>query len=79
MNEELTIELLEENIEIETIEENVEIELKSNEIVRTEATSDYNQLTNKPQIEGVELLGDKSLEELGIRFITNLELEYLLK
>ena len=30
-------------------------------------TSDYNQLTNKPQINSVELSGNKTLEELGIQ------------
>lgn len=29
-------------------------------------TSDYNNLTNKPQINGVTLVGDKSLSDLGI-------------
>lgn len=30
-------------------------------------TTDYNQLTNKPQINSVELSGNKSLEDLGIQ------------
>ena len=30
------------------------------------AVSDYNSLENKPSIEGVELIGDKKLTELGI-------------
>lgn len=30
------------------------------------AVSDYNSLENKPSIEGVELVGDKKLTELGI-------------
>lgn len=77
MNEELTIELIEENIEIEAIEEDIEIELKSNETIQT--TNDYEKLRNKPKIEGIELLGDKSLEDLGATFLTNCELEELLK
>lgn len=34
-------------------------------------TDNYNYLENKPKIEGVELLGDKSLEELGLSAMTN--------
>ena len=33
-------------------------------------TSDYNQLENKPQINGVELVGNKTTEELGINIPT---------
>lgn len=29
-------------------------------------TRDYNKLINKPQIESVELIGDKTFEELGL-------------
>lgn len=32
---------------------------------QTGGTSDYNELDNKPQINGVELKGDKTLEDLG--------------
>lgn len=70
MNEELIIELEEENIEIE---------LEGNEIIKTEATSDYRKLINKPKIEGVELQGDKTFEDLGMNTLTNFELEKLLK
>lgn len=41
--------------------------------------SDYNNLINQPKINKVKLVGDKSLEELGLNAITNLELEELLK
>lgn len=36
-------------------------------IVRDGSTVDYNQLTNKPIINGVEITGDLSLEDLGIQ------------
>lgn len=42
-------------------------------------TNDYNSLINQPKINKVKLIGDKSLEELGLNAITNLELEELLK
>lgn len=31
------------------------------------ATTNYNQLTNKPQINGIELSGNKTLDDLGIQ------------
>lgn len=50
-------------------------------IIRVSDTpaSDYNNLINQPKINKVKLVGDKSLEELGLNAITNLELEELLK
>lgn len=39
---------------------------------------DYNLLTNKPQIEGVELQGNKTLQDLSIQALTNSELENLI-
>ena len=35
--------------------------------VGTSGTSDYTQLTNKPQIESIELIGNKTLADLGIQ------------
>lgn len=40
-------------------------------------TTNYNDLTNKPRIESVELIGNKTLDEIGIRTITENEI-YLL-
>lgn len=37
-------------------------------------TSDYERLRNKPQIESVELIGNKSFEELGLEPIASDEL-----
>lgn len=42
-------------------------------------TTNYNKLYNKPQINGVELTGNKTNEEIGIGTITNTELNDLLK
>lgn len=41
--------------------------------------SDYNSLVNQPKINEVKLIGNRSLEELGLNSITNIELEELLK
>ena len=42
------------------------------------ATNDYEQLINKPQIEGVTLIGNKVYEDLNLQSISNSELEELL-
>ena len=41
-------------------------------------TNDYNDLINKPSIEGVELVGDKTLEELGVEALTNAEIDAII-
>lgn len=43
--------------------------------VRPVINTDYEQLENKPQINGVELSGNKTFEELGEQTITNVELQ----
>ena len=47
--------------------------------VTDSGASDYNSLVNQPKINEVKLLGNRSLEELGLNSITNIELEELLK
>lgn len=41
----------------------------------TNGTNDYNDLVNKPSINGVELVGDKTPEELDILPLTNAEID----
>ena len=41
-------------------------------------SNDYNDLVNKPSIEGVELIGDKSLEELGVEALTPQEIDAII-
>ena len=41
-------------------------------------TNDYNDLINKPSIEGVELVGDKTLEELGVEALTPHEIDAII-
>ena len=58
------------------------IEIDENNVISAiggggDGTTDYNALKNKPKINGVELEGDKSLEDLGIE-IPNLD-EYYTK
>lgn len=42
-------------------------------------TQDYEGLSNKPQIEGVTLVGDKSFSDLHFDALTNMEIEELLE
>lgn len=37
-------------------------------------TRDYNKLINKPQIESIELIGNKTFEELGLNAIDTMEI-----
>lgn len=39
---------------------------------------DYTVLDNKPQIEGVVLVGDKSFEQLGMRAVTPQEIDNII-
>lgn len=41
--------------------------------------NDYENLRNKPKINGVELVQDKSFEELGDHILTNFEILELMK
>ena len=38
-------------------------------------TDDYNDLLNKPSINEVELIGNKTFEELGDHLLTNIEIK----
>ena len=67
----------------------VELELESNtheytlgveeNIGLSGGTNDYEKLKNKPQINGVELIKNKSFSDLGMDIISNQELEDMLK
>ena len=47
--------------------------------IRHNTVSDYDLLSNKPQINSVTLQGNKSLPEIGVNSLSNMELEELLK
>ncbi|HEN0367644.1 TPA: hypothetical protein U3P15_000599 [Streptococcus agalactiae] len=47
--------------------------------VSDKPVSDYNSLINQPKINEVKLIGNRTLEELGLNTISNIELEELLK
>ena len=42
-------------------------------------TTNYNYLTNKPMINSITLQGNLTLEDLGLKEITNAEVEEIIK
>lgn len=52
----------------------IQLETDISEVV----TSNYPDLQNKPKINNVDLVGDKSFDELGLKGLTNSELEKIL-
>lgn len=46
--------------------------------VRVNNTSNYELLQNKPQIESVELLGNKTFDDLGLSKISNMKIEQII-
>lgn len=46
--------------------------------ITPQVIKDYNKLNNKPQINEVELKNNKSLEDLNVNKLTNLEIEQLI-
>lgn len=65
----LEMEIIEpETLEMEVSNPNtLEMELTGQEPSKIDGTSDYDKLLNKPQINDVELNGNKTLDELGIQ------------
>lgn len=55
--------------------ENIDVELDS--AVQITPVRDYEALDNKPQIEGVTLIGDKTFEDLNLQKVSNAEIEEL--
>lgn len=57
------------DVSISDTEIETDIELSTN------GTNDYNDLVNKPSINGVELVGDKTTQDLDILPLTNAEID----
>lgn len=66
---------MEKDISIDMVDKNEEVIIEDKDVIEMEVepnekvggTSNYNNLTNKPQINGVELKGNKTLKDLGIQ------------
>ena len=63
------------DVEVIGIDQEVEVEAK---VSVDGGSKNYNDLLNKPRIEGVELEGDKSFDDLNLNKIPNSEIEELL-
>ena len=84
MEDELNIELDKEDLDIILDEQNsIDAEIENSDIVSTGTTKNYEILDNKPQINSVELVGNKTANDLNlqerIEVLTNLEIEEILK
>lgn len=62
-----------------TPEEQEEATLKVAELLIFNQNTDYRKLDNKPQINSVELIDNKSFEDLGLHRITNSDIERILQ
>ena len=58
-----------------------EVRMRVNESIRpgSGGSSDYEDLSNKPSIESVTLMGNKTFSDLGLTPLTNEEIEALLR
>ena len=63
------------DVEVIGIDQEVKVEA---EVSVNGGSKDYDDLLNKPRIEGVELEGDKSFDDLNLNKIPNSEIEELL-
>lgn len=79
MNEDIEISLYDENEYIEINSSTTDdVEIKGTDIIYVNST-DYEKIKNKPQINDIELIGNKNFKELGMEALSNLEIESLLK
>lgn len=79
MDEELNIETIEisDEINIGNISLEDEVDAQAAFVPAIVAT-DYLPLKNKPKINSVELVGDKSFEDLGSSSLTNMEIDSII-
>lgn len=66
-----------EEIELSVVHDK-DVNLAVDNEIYKDFARDYNDLKNKPRVEGVELVGDKTLEELGMRNITPQEIDKII-
>lgn len=64
--------------DIELLDEEEELEVDLENEVSEIYIYEYQKLTNKPSINGVELIGNKTFEDLGLSPLSNEEIENIL-
>lgn len=62
-----------------SIKSDVGIDVGIGRVVEINGTTNYEKLSNKPRIEGIELVGNLLFPQLNLSCITNTELEDILK
>ena len=62
-----------------SIKSNVGVNAGIGRIVEINGTTNYEKLSNKPRIEGIELVGNLCFPQLNLSRITETELEDMLK
>lgn len=77
----VSLESISNEVFMESEAQEHEYEVGSTEriVISASGTDDYEKLANLPQINGVELLKNKSFADLGLSTITNEDLEKLLR
>lgn len=66
-------------IEVELVDDEYEIEVDLEDDISEIYIYDYGKITNKPKINNVELVGNKTFKDFGLRPMTNTEIENLFK
>lgn len=62
----------------DTTDQKIKVDTNTKIVTKGLGVNDYNLLINHPSIEEVELIGNRTFEDLGLERITNSELEALL-
>lgn len=87
MGEELKLQLQEEDILDISLDEDSTLNIEMETDPSTETERNYNNLYNKPSINNIELMGNRSLDDLDIQIkgnypdeaLTNQDIENILK
>ena len=61
-----------------TVKESAPIRISLRESLINVETTDYSKLENKPQIEGTELVGNRSLEDIGLQVISDSSIDEII-
>lgn len=61
-----------------TVKESAPRRISLRESLINVETTDYSKLENKPQIEGTELVGNRSLEDIGLQVISDSSIDEII-
>lgn len=66
-------------IDVELYEEHTNLGIDFGSYIGNFGSNDYDSIANKPSINGVTLQKNKSFKDLGLRALTNMEIEAILR